>query len=368
MSKTPKQIDHVAILPETVPFVGPEAQERTLGKIFEARIGANENVFGPSPKAIEAIKNAASEVWMYADPEALELREALAEHHGVGVENIVIGGGIDNLLDCATRLYVEPGVNVVTSAGAYPTFNFHVSATGGNLELVSFVNDCEDPGSLLERARDTSAKLLYISNPDNPMGTWWDSEAMERMISSIPDGCMMLLDEAYIDTAPPGTAPPIDITNDQILRFRTFSKAYGLAGSRVGYCIGEAGIIRGFEKVRNHFGMNRVALDGALAALKDQDYLVEVVEKIANARARIAEIAEKHGFKPIASATNFVAMDCGHDSDYALALMKGLAVRGVFIRMPGAEPLSRCIRISAGTAQDLQIFDDALGEIISEIG
>ncbi|MFK5977645.1 MAG: pyridoxal phosphate-dependent aminotransferase [Rhizobiaceae bacterium] len=368
MSKTPKQIDHVAILPETVPFVGPEAQERALGEVFAARIGANENVFGPSPKAIEAIKSAAEDVWMYADPEALELRKTLAEHHGVRPENIVIGGGIDNLLDCVTRIYVEPGVNVVTSAGAYPTFNFHVSATGGNLELVPFVNDYEDPSSLLARAGEISAKLLYISNPDNPMGTFWNSEDMEKMISAIPDGCMMLLDEAYIDTAPSGTAPPIDVNNDQLLRFRTFSKAYGMAGSRVGYCIGEAGIIRRFEKVRNHFGMNRVALEGALAALKDQDYLVEVVGKIVDAREKIAEIAGKHGFKPIPSATNFVAMDCGRDSAYTLALMKGLAERGVFIRMPGVEPLSRCIRISAGTTQDLQIFDDALGEIIAEIG
>jgi len=286
-SKTPNQIAHVAILPESVPFVGPEAQERALGKEFAARIGANENVFGPSPKAITAMEKAASEVWMYADPEAYDLRVALAKYHSVEIENIVVGGGIDNLLDCATRLYVEPGTNVVTSAGAYPTFNFHVSATGGNLELVSFVNDCEDPDNLLERAKNVSAKLLYISNPDNPMGTWWNADHMQRMIDDVPDGCMLLLDEAYIDTAPEGTAPPIDISNDQILRFRTFSKAYGMAGARVGYCIGEAGIIRGFEKVRNHFGMNRAALDGALAALGDQDYLREVEIGRASCRERV---------------------------------------------------------------------------------
>lgn len=164
-SKTPTQIAHVAILPESVPFVGPEAQERAMSKVFASRIGANENVFGPSPKAITAMEKAASEVWMYADPEAYDLRVALAKYHGVDIENIVIGGGIDNLLDCATRLYVEPGINVVTSAGAYPTFNFHVSAMGGNLELVPFVNDCEDPDSLLERAKKCIGQApLYLQS------------------------------------------------------------------------------------------------------------------------------------------------------------------------------------------------------------
>lgn len=191
---------------------------------------------------------------------------------------------------------------------------------------------------------------------------------MQRMIDGVPNGCMLLLDEAYIDTAPEGTAPPIDISNDQILRFRTFSKAYGMAGARVGYCIGEAGIIRCFEKVRNHFGMNRAALDGALAALEDQSYLREVVGKIASAREEIAAVAEKLGFVVIPSATNFVTFDCGRDSAYAQTIMKKLAEYGVFIRMPGAAPLSRCIRISAGTATDIQNFENALTEIILELG
>ena len=368
MSKTPKTTAHVEALPASVPFVGPEAQERAMGRKFKARIGANENVFGPSPKAIDAMQRAAVDIWMYGDPEALELRQALAKHHHIGPENIVVGGGVDILLDWTSRLYVAPGVNVVTSLGAYPTFNFAVNAMGGTLELVPFVDDCEDPVSLIEKARELSAKLLYISNPDNPMGTCWNAAEMQRMIDDVPDGCMILLDEAYIDTAPAGTAPELDVTNDQVLRFRTFSKAYGMAGARVGYCIGEAGVIRNFEKVRNHFGMNRSALDGALAALGDQDYLHEVIGKIADAREKIYLIAEKYGFQPIVSATNFVAIDCGRDSAYALAIMKGLAARGVFIRMPGAEPQSRCIRISAGTEQNLQIFDEALGETIAELG
>jgi len=303
MSKAPKQTPLVQRLPETVPFVGPEAQERMQGAPFLARIGANENVFGPSPKTIEAMKNAAPDIWMYADPEAHELRDALADCHNVDRENIVVGGGIDTLLGCVVRLYVEPGVTVVTSLGAYPTFNFHVNGYGGTLEQVPYINDHEDPAGLIKRAREKNASLIYLSNPDNPMGTSWPAAAVQRMINDLPAGTMLLLDEAYLELAPKGVAPDIDVNNEQVLRFRTFSKAYGMAGARVGYCIGNGAIIRGFEKVRNHFGMNRSAEIGALAALHDQEYLQKTKEKIAAAREAINQIAIDVGFQPLPSAT-----------------------------------------------------------------
>ena len=122
-------------LPATVPFVGPETQERERGRSFTARIGANENVFGPSPIVIEAISRAAAESWMYGDPEIHELRYAIAEHHEVEAENILIGEGIDGLLGYATRMFIEPGDKVVTSAGAYPTFNYHVVGLAAALSL-----------------------------------------------------------------------------------------------------------------------------------------------------------------------------------------------------------------------------------------
>ena len=123
-------------LPAAVPFVGPEAAERVRGEGFRARIGANENVFGPSPIAKEAMRRAAEGVWMYGDPENHDLKCAIAEHLGVGFENVVVGEGIDGLLGYLVRMTVEPGVKVVTSSGAYPTFNFHVNGFGGELVKV----------------------------------------------------------------------------------------------------------------------------------------------------------------------------------------------------------------------------------------
>jgi histidinol-phosphate aminotransferase len=141
---------------------------------------------------------------------------------------------------------------------------------------------------------------------------------------------------------------------------RTFSKAYGMAGVRVGYAIGEAGVIRAFDKVRNHFDVSRVAQAGAIAALGDQLYLQNVVSGIARARARIGEIAAASGLAALPSATNFVTIDCGRDGAHARRVLTALVARDVFVRMPGVAPLDRCIRVSVGTDADLAIFAEEL--------
>jgi histidinol-phosphate aminotransferase len=347
-------------LPASVPFVGPEAQERARGAAFTARLGANESVFGPSPKAIEAMRRAAGEVWQYGDPESHDLRHALAHHHRVAPDNIMLGEGIDGLLGYVVRLLVGAGDAVATSDGAYPTFNYHVSGFGGVLHKVPYKDDHEDIDALLATAAETDAKLIYLSNPDNPMGSWHSAAAVEAMITRIPDGAMLLLDEAYADLAPPGVVPDLDVTNANVIRMRTFSKGYGMAGARVGYAIGEAGFINAFNKIRNHFGMCRISQAGALAALEDQAYLAEVKEKVGNARDRIALIAKENGLTPLPSATNFVTVDCGRNGDYARAVLAGLLDEGIFVRMPFVPPQDRCIRVSCGADTDLEALAKAL--------
>lgn len=356
----PRYTKLVASLPSTVPFVGPETQERARGGKFAARLGANENVFGPSPKAIEAMQATVPDVWMYGDPENHDLKQALAAFHGVQPENIVIGAGIDGLLGSLSRLLVSNGTPVVTSLGAYPTFNFHVAGYGGVLHTVPYSGDFEDPVALIEKAREVDAALMYFANPDNPMGTWHDAATVQEMIDNVPGGTVLCLDEAYLEFGPEGTAPALDVENVNMIRMRTFSKAYGMAGARVGYAIGHADLINSFNKVRNHFGMNRASQAGALAALGDQQYLAQTLADVENGKARIGEIARKYGFEPIPSATNFVTIDCGRDGDYARALVAALIDQNIFVRMPFVAPQDRCIRVSAGRPQDLDLFEKAL--------
>jgi histidinol-phosphate aminotransferase len=349
-----------AALPDSVPFTGPEALERRLKKPFRARLGANESGFGPSPRAVAAMAATASDVWMYGDPEMLQLRTAIATHHGICAEEIVVGGGIDGLLGLAVRLFAEPGAPVVTSLGGYPTFRYHAVGFGARLIEVPYVHDRENLDGLADAANRENARLIYIANPDNPMGTWWPASEIERFIDALPPECLLLLDEAYADTAPADSLPAITPVRPNVLRLRTFSKAHGLAGLRVGYGIGPAGLVRSFDRVRDHFGVGRIAQAGAIAALEDTEHLTRTVVQIAQARTTIAEIAADNGLTALPSATNFVTINCGGDGAFARAVLDALLADGVFIRKPMAPILDRCIRISAGPPDALAILAQAL--------
>lgn len=361
----PRYTPLAASLPATVPFVGPEAQERARARAFRARLGANESLFGPSPRAIAAMRAAAEEAWMYGDPEVHDLRAAIAAHHGVPPAHVVVGEGIDGLLGLLVRLLVGAGDAVVTSLGAYPTFSFHVVGFGGELHRVPYKDDHEDPEALVALAAATGAKLIYLANPDNPMGSWHPAATVRAMVDALPDGCLLLLDEAYADLAPAGTVPDIPADDPRVIRMRTFSKGYGLAGLRVGYAIAAPDLIRAFDKVRNHFGMGRIAQAGALAALADQDWIARVKGLVEDGRATIATIARANGLNPLPSATNFVAIDCGQGGDFARNVLRELTVRDVFVRMPGVAPLDRCIRVSVGRPADLEVFAEALPQALA---
>jgi histidinol-phosphate aminotransferase len=192
------------------------------------------------------------------------------------------------------------------------------------------------------------------------MGSFWSADALHELVAALPSGVLFCLDEAYCDTAPQAELLPIDVSNPQVLRLRTFSKAYGLAGARIGYCLGEAALIRQFEKIRNHYGINRVGQIGALAALADQAYLADAVTRIARARDIIGAIARDNGLVPLPSAANFVTIDCRRDGAFAKRVLDGLIEQGVFARMPSVAPLSRCIRVSCGRDEDLAIVAEAL--------
>ncbi len=365
MRQRPSLTPIIGALPTTVPFVGPEAQERERGRPYRARCGANESSFGPSPRVIARMENIAGDMWMYCDPDNFDLKVAAAAHHNVKVENVVVGEGIDGLLGLVARMYVGPGDAVVTSLGAYPTFNFHIAGVGGRLVTVPYANDKEDLDGLLAAVAREKAPLVSLSNPDNPMGSWWEAPDVIRFIEALPETTMLVLDEAYGELGPASALPPIDVSRPNVIRMRTFSKAYGLAGIRCGYAVGEEGFIRDVEKVRNHYGVNRMALVAGEAALADQAYLAEVAAKVAAGRQRIAGVSRDNGLSPIPSATNFVTIDCGDDGAFALKVLQALIARDVFIRKPMVPVLDRCIRVSVGLPHELDIFAEELPRALS---
>ncbi|MDX1784733.1 MAG: pyridoxal phosphate-dependent aminotransferase [Roseovarius sp.] len=362
----PRYTDLIQSLPASVPFVGPEELERARGAPFAARLGANENVFGPSPRAIDAMRDALEGIWKYGDSTSFDLKQALAAHLNAAPENIVIGEGIDGLLGYLVRLLIGPGDAVVTSDGAYPTFNYHVEGYGGVLHKLPYRDDHEDPEALFAKAAEVNAKLIYLANPDNPMGTWHKGETILRALEKLPEGSLLLLDEAYVEFAPHGTAPQIAPDDPRVIRMRTFSKAYGMAGARIGYAFGAPDLIRNFDKIRNHFGLNRAAQAGALAAFQDTDWLAHVIGQVDAARSQLAEIAMENGLASLPSATNFVAIDCGADGDFARKVLASLTAQGLFVRMPFVAPQDRCIRVSCSTDAELEIFRTALPKALEQ--
>ena len=354
-------------LPVTVPFVGPESQERENSFSFNARLGANESVFGPSKMVMNAIKGQAEEVWQYGDPESFDLIHKLSEFYNLPRDNFIIGEGIDGLLGNLVRLFIGPGDEVVSSLGAYPTFKYHVDGFGGRISLVPYNNNYEDLDALVIAVKKNRAKILYLSNPDNPMGTFHSKDNIQDFIDDIPGDTILCLDEAYSDFVDKNELASINVEQENVIRFRTFSKAYGLAGLRVGYGIGNKKLVKAFNKVRNHFGVNKLGQIAAKAALEDQDHLKSVLKKVDQSKKDIAALFQRFGFNSLSSRTNFIPINSGGDGKFASKLMSSLIQKKIFVRMPSVSPLNSFIRITAGTNDDLMVLDDAMNKIIKEI-
>ena len=356
MTTAPRFTTLVDGLPSTIPFVGPETLERRRGEAFKVRVGANESAFGVSPRAAEAMREAIGTVAWYNDPEAYELRSTVAALHGVSIDEVLLGAGIDEMLGNVVRMVVEPGTPVVTSRGAYPTFNYHVAGFGGMLEEVPYRDDRVDLEALLDAVRRLDAPLAYLANPDNPMGTWRDAGEVRAFIDALPGSTLLVLDEAYIEFAPASARFPIDADDPRVIRMRTFSKAHGMAGARIGYAVAPSRTIGGLGRIRNHFGVNRIAQAGALASLSDREFIASVVEEVARGRDEYHALARRLGLSSVPSATNFVAIDAGGHGGRARALLARLQEEGVFVRMPGVAPLDRCIRVTVGTREERASF------------
>ncbi|MEM7404547.1 MAG: pyridoxal phosphate-dependent aminotransferase [Pseudomonadota bacterium] len=357
----------VRSLPSSIPFVGPEAIERRRGSPFEVRVGANESAFGVSPKAAEAMREAVVNIAWYGDPEGYDLRAAIAAHHGVTMERVCLAGGVDELLGLTVRMLVEPGAPVITSLGAYPTFNYHVDGFGGELIKVPYRDDHIDLAAVQAAAHEHGAPLVYLANPDNPMGTWHSAAAVRDFISGLPEQTVLILDEAYIEFAPDGTTWPLTEDDPRVIRMRTFSKAHGMAGARIGYAVAEPHLIVGFNKIRNHFGVNRLAMAGALASLQDTDFVSRVAMEVARGRDDYYALARQHNLASLPSATNFVAIDMGGDGERARRMLACLEQLGVFVRMPGIAPMDRCIRISVGVESERALLAERFSDAFKKL-
>ncbi len=348
----------VARLPDTIPFIAPEVYEREMGMAFTARIGANESVFGASPRAVAAMQEAANATQWYGDPTSHDLRTALAAKHKLNTDQFVVGSGIDGLFSVLASAYFAEGDKVVTTLGSYPTFNYFVDAIGAELVQVPYCQDFSvDLDALAAKAKEVGAKAVYLANPDNPSGTFHTGEAIAQFVAKLPEDILFILDEAYIDFV-----DSYDVCDPRIIRLRTFSKAYGMAGMRVGYAFGDHETVQPLNRVRPHFEVNILAQAGALASLEDQTFIPSIRQRADESRKQLRNILDKAGLPSLPSSTNFVLGDAG-SKERAERIVKELRDHRIFIRKPGLPPLDGHVRISLGLEQDYEVLATALNQI-----
>ena len=255
-------------------LVGPEELAREAGIGSIVRLGSNESPFGPSPKALAAMARNAEGNARYGDPSCAELRAAIARHHGVAAANVAVGAGIDDLLGWIVRAYLPAGGAAVAGLGSFPTFEMHATGYGAALERVPYLENGKlDLAGMSEAAGRAGGALVFVPNPDNPTGSHYAWSDVMAFLDDLPDGSLLVHDEAYANFLAPEQRFPNDAIDPRMIRLRTFSKEYGLAGLRVGYALADFDATAALDAVRLLYGVSRPAQAAALAALEDAGFV-----------------------------------------------------------------------------------------------
>lgn len=343
-------------------------QESQVDSII--KMASNENPFGPSPKAVEAMEAVLGEVNFYPDNDATALRDRLAEHHHVKPEQIVPTAGSTALLGIMARTLLAPGLNAVTSERSFIVYPIATKAAGGKLITVPTRKDGFDLDAILAMI-DNKTRIIYLSNPNNPTGTIVTAAEVDRFLDRVPDHVIVILDEAYYDFAEDfatrrGTdySHSLDYVKDgrKVVVLRTFSKAHGLAGLRVGYGIGPAELMSYFARMRTTFSVSAVAQAAALAALDDRAHTQKAVANNTAQSQRLIDGMAELGYRVVPTWSNFIYCELGED---AATVAAQLQAEGVIIRPLGPWGAPTAIRVTIGTPEQNGIFLHAFRKVMA---
>ena len=366
MTKTIEELipEYIRGLPMYVPGKPIEEVEREL-KIHAVKLASNENPLGPSPMAMEAARKALSESHRYPDGGTHALREMLSEKTGVAFDEIFVGLGSSEIIDLAARVCLRAGRQGITSFGSYAPFSVAIRASGAELVLVPQKNFAFDLEAIL-RAITPKTGVIYIANPNNPTGAAFGTAELEEFIASVPDGVLVVLDEAYVHYAPSldrRKSEEIYQRRKNVLILRTFSKVYGLAGLRIGFAFGRPELLAAMNRLKTPFNTSGIAQAAALAAMNDREHVARCIRENAAERKRLTEGLSALGLQPVRSETNFVFMEVGSD---AKALSEELLREGVIVRPLGWMGFPEAVRISVGTAEENEKCLAAMERVITK--
>ncbi len=357
---------HIASLKPYTPGKSVAEVERELGITGSVKLASNENPLGSSPLALEAIGHALSGLQTYPDA-GRSLRYALADKFVIKPENVICGSGCESVIATAMRTFLDKDDEMISSEGTFVGFQVLSRASGHKTHLTPLKNFGYDLSAMSAKINDRT-KLIYISNPNNPTGTAVTTHELERFIARVPDSILVILDEAYFEYADgwPDYPDSMRYRWDNVLTCRTFSKAYGLAGVRIGYGMAHSDIISMMMKVKLPFEPSTLAAAAGLAAMRDTEFLEETVRLNRESLLYFHSEFERLGLRFIPSLANFVSIDL-KTPERVDQLFNGLLKRGVITRPLEPFGLPNCLRISTGTMEQNRRCVAALEEMVTEM-
>lgn len=364
--KIPKNIKAITPYPPGKP---QGELEREYGITNSIKVASNENAFGPSPSAVRAIRSALLNLHRYPDGTCYDLVEALAQKNGVDPGEIVVGNGSNEVIEFLVKAFVSEGDEVITSHPSFLMYQKFVQIRGGVNHIVDLDNMKHDLFAVMKLVT-SKTRLIFLDNPNNPTGTHLDPVDIYQFLSNIPPHVIVVLDEAYIDFM--DESLQVDVyslirnagNRCPVVFLRTFSKAYGLAGLRVGYGLMAKEIAATLHKVRQPFNINQLAQVGALAAIADTEHYKRTLDLTAQGMKFLREAVDKLGCISYPSQTNFLLIDVHGDAD---KLYNAMLYKGVIIRSMRAYGFSNFIRITIGTKEENSRFIGALAECLGEL-
>jgi histidinol-phosphate aminotransferase len=346
-----------------VPGKSIEEVQKEFGVKRWVKLASNENLLGPSRKAIAAIRKELPSVYLYPEGPCTVLRKALAERFGISEKTVVISNGADNLILMIANAFVNEGDEVMM---ADPTFSVYTNVTqimGGKPIKVKLKDFTHDLDSMLKKVT-RKTKLVFICNPNNPTGTTVSMEAFNRFLSELPKRVIVVLDEAYGDFAEDAFYPNgLDYIKGrrQVIVLRTFSKLYGLAGLRIGYALGREDLVDCLYQVRDPFPVHRLAQVAAVAALNDEDHALRSIQLVYEGKRYLYKELDRMGLFYVPSQANFVFIDFGRDSG---KMFKALLKEGIIIRPGRVWGYPTFARLTIGRMEDNRRFIKALKRVL----
>jgi histidinol-phosphate aminotransferase len=343
-----------------------EELERELGLSHIIKLASNENPLGPGKKALAAIQAMLPELALYPDGNGFNLKCALAEKYAVDMAQITLGNGSNEILELVARAFLTPGLEVIFSQHAFAVYPLVTQAVGATAVVAPALNYGHDLDAMLERVTDKT-RLVFIANPNNPTGTLLSYADLDAFIGALPDTCVCVLDEAYCEFVGDASARLRRSSIDWLKKYphllitRTFSKAYGLAGLRIGYGLSSPQLADILNRVRQPFNNNMLALAAAEAALTDIEHLQNTIAVNAQGMQFVTEGFKTLGLEWIPSAGNFVLVDLKQP---ALPIYEALLRKGIIVRPVGVYELPNHLRITIGTQEENKRFLHALTEVL----